>query len=72
MTRDEILQKRRELDAAEIRAEDLYQRRIKIIFWKRVDLQKLCDHPEKDQTFYDDPAGGNDSFHECSLCGKKH
>lgn len=29
--------------------------------------QQNCDHP--DPSFHGDPAGGNDSFHQCPICG---
>ena len=31
-------------------------------------LQKECQHWLK--TYYSDPAGGNDSYYECNICGK--
>jgi hypothetical protein len=33
------------------------------------ELQKECKHRQR--TYYGDPAGGNDSFHECNDCGKQ-
>lgn len=31
--------------------------------------QGECKH--WDFTYYGDPSGGNDSFHECTICGKQ-
>lgn len=34
-----------------------------------VAIQQQCSH--KSTTYYPDPSGNNDSFHECNDCGKQ-
>lgn len=60
---------------SKIKAEQLLKEQAKLEYYKifqKADaeisrLQKNCNHEETQ--YYGDPAGGNDSYTECTICG---
>ena len=38
---------------------------------RNCEFQKTCEHPQKHVHCFPDPSGNNDSYNECSICGKQ-
>lgn len=54
--------------AGQDEADKVYERRMKTLAKEMAELRKQCGHWET--TFHGDPSGNNDSYNECTICGK--
>lgn len=52
-----------------LREEDRHRDAMKALGAELKRIREGCSHPE--WVYHADPAGGSDSFHECSVCGEQ-
>ena len=69
MTDEEISQKIYKLQEKLVKEQFAYEKKIKKIKTEIFEIMKNCPHNKI--SFHSDPSGNNDSFMECSICGKE-
>jgi len=71
LTKKTVEQRRRKIRQEINEEKERHRENMVSLHVKLMRLQARCPHPHECISFYVDPAGGNDSNRECSVCGKE-